>query len=294
MLRSKRNRPSQKGIQPRLPRHGLEAELTMGIHLTPERIEEYMEEYRRQGYPEETVQGYQRKLKKLYEDLPEDKMIRRGTMDRWREQLIEEGYASSTVNGFLSASNTFLEYVGHREYQASEKLRVREEPQPELTRTEYLRILQAAKLQGKEKAYLLVKLFAITPMNVQELPKITVEAVEQGRIEVSPNGVKAVVSLPEYLRRELLNYAHREGRLVGPIFVTKDGSPLSRTYVSTMIRQLCPAARVSEEKGNPRCLKKLYQSTLATIEDNIALLVEQTLARQLEMEQMSVGWEEIS
>lgn len=292
MLRSKRNRPSQKGIQPRLPRHGPEAELNIGIHLTPERIEEYMEEYRRQGYSEETVQGYQRKLKKLYEDLPEDKMIRRGTMDRWREQLIEEGYASSTVNGFLSASNTFLEYVGHREYQASEKLRVREEPQPELTRTEYLRLLQAAKLQGKEKVYLLIKLFAITPMNVQELPKITVEAVERGRIEVSPNGVKAVVSLPEYLRRELLNYAHREGRLVGPIFVTKDGSPLSRTYVSTMIRQLCPAARVSEEKGNPRCLKKLYQSTLATIEGNIALLVEQTLARQLEMEQMSVGWEE--
>lgn len=292
MLRSKRNRPSQKGIQPRLPRHGPEAELNIGIHLTPERIEEYMEEYRRQGYSEETVQGYQRKLKKLYEDLPEDKMIRRGTMDRWREQLIEEGYASSTVNGFLSASNTFLEYVGHREYQASEKLRVREEPQPELTRTEYLRLLQAAKLQGKEKVYLLIKLFAITPMNVQELPKITVEAVERGRIEVSPNGVKAVVSLPEYLRRELLNYAHREGRLVGPIFVTKDGSPLSRTYVSTMIRQLCPAARVSEEKGNPRCLKKLYQSTLSTIEGNIALLVEQTLARQLEMEQMSVGWEE--
>lgn len=292
MLQSKRHRPIQKGTPTRLPRHGSELEFNVGLHLTPERIEEYLQEFRSQGYSEETIQGYQRKLKKLYEDLPEDKMIRWGTMDRWREQLLEEGYASSTVNGFLSASNTFLEYVGHREYQASEKLKVRGGPQPELTRTEYLRLLQAAKLQGKEKVYLLVKLFAITPMSVQELPKITVEAVERGEVTISPNGVETVVSLPEYLRRELLNYARREGRLTGPIFVTKEGSPLSRTYVSTMIRQLCAAAQVPEEKGNPRCLKKLYQSTLATIEGNVALLVEQTLARQLEMEQMSVGWEE--
>ena len=67
---------------------------------------------------------------------------------------------------------------------------------------------------------------------------------------------------------------------------------MSRTYVTISIRQLCRAARVPEEKGNPRCLKRLYQSTRAGIEANISLLVEQAHDRLLESEQSHIGWEE--
>ena len=99
-----------------------------------------------------------------------------------------------------------------------------------------------------------------------------------------------MLHVPEGLQKELLDYARRNGYLSGPIFLTKDGTPMSRTYVSTIIRQLCTAARVPEEKGNPRCLKRLYQSTRAGIEDNIALLVEQAHNRLLEKEQFEIGW----
>lgn len=291
MRQIKRHRPIQRGDIPRLPQRGEKQPLS-GVILSPERIEEYLGFYERQGYSAETLQGYRRKLEKLYADLPEDKTIYRGTLDRWRAKLLSEGYAPSTVNGFLTASNMFLEFIGCREYQAAEKVKPSSAPQPELTRTEYLRLLQAARLQGKEKVYLLVKLFATTPLNVQELSKVTVEAVREGSVTVVPNGVKTLVKFPKYLREELLSYAQREGRLSGPIFVTKEGNPVSRTYVSTILRQLCPSAQVREEKGNPRCLRRLYQSTLAGIEANVALLVEQAMERQLEMEQMSVGWEE--
>ena len=93
-----------------------------------------------------------------------------------------------------------------------------------------------------------------------------------------------------YLRDELLSFANREGRLAGPLFVTKEGKALDRTYVCTIVRQLCRAAQVSEEKGNPRCLRRLYQNTLATIEANVALLVEQAHNRLLEKEQFEIGW----
>ena len=69
---------------------------------------------------------------------------------------------------------------------------------------------------------------------------------------------------------------------------------MSRSNVTTGIRQLCVAAQVPEEKGSPRCLKKLYQTTLAVIEANISLLVEQAMDRQLENEQLTVGWEDDS
>ena len=102
---------------------------------------------------------------------------------------------------------------------------------------------------------------------------------------------KQVLRIPEGLQRELLDYARRNGYLTGLIFLIKEGSPMSRTYVSTIIRQLCTAAKVPEEKGNPRCLKRLYQSTRAGIEDNIALLVEQAHSRLLEQEQLEIGWD---
>ena len=72
-----------------------------------------------------------------------------------------------------------------------------------------------------------------------------------------------------------------------------DGEPMSRTNVSTGIRQRCAVAKVPEEKGNPRCLRKLHLTTREGIERNIALLVEQTQERLLEQEQMTIGWDDV-
>lgn len=282
----------RRPIQRRAALHLSQPDTKLDVMLTPESVKEYLAFYQKQGYSEETLQSYQRKLEKLYDDLPDDKIIRLGFMDQWRDQLLAEGYSASSVNGFLSASNTFLKFIGHRGLQAAEKVKPEKAPQPELTRTEYLRLLQTAKLLGKEKAYLLVTLFATTPLNVQELDKVTVEAVTEGRFLTMPSGIKTLVRLPKCLQEELLHFADREGRLTGSLFVTREGKTLNRTYICTLIRQLCQAAQVPEEKGNPRCLRKLYQSTLATIEANVALLVEQTMERQLEMEQLTVGWDQ--
>ena len=52
------------------------------------------------------------------------------------------------------------------------------------------------------------------------------------------------------------------------------------------------AAQVPEEKGSPRCLRKLYQVTREGLERHVALLVEQAQDRLLEEENLSTGWEE--
>ena len=205
---------------------------------------------------------------------------------------MKAGYAPSTINSYLSVNNAYLDFVGHREYQLANQLKLETEIQPELTRTEYLRLLQTARALDREKVYLLVKLFGTTGLTVQELDKVTVEAVKDGKLTVIFSRNKQVLRIPEGLQKELLDYAKRNGYLSGPIFLTKEGTPMSRTYVSTIIRQLCTAAKVPEEKGNPRCLKRLYQSTRAGIEDNIALLVEQAHNRLLEQEQLEIGWDE--
>ena len=73
-------------------------------------------------------------------------------------------------------------------------------------------------------------------------------------------------------------------------FVTRTGRPCGRAGVSVSIRRLCRDAQVPPEKGNPRCLRKLYYTTRAEIEATVAQLVEQTHERLLEAEQAAVGW----
>ncbi|BDF71410.1 hypothetical protein CE91St41_13630 [Oscillospiraceae bacterium] len=260
------------------------------VHLTPSLIAEFRTALLDKGYNEDTVSRYCTNLTRLLNDLPEDKCIRKGTLARWQEDLLEAGYAARTVNLFVSPANSLLEYLNLRELQLATQLKPEAELQPELTRTEYLRLLQTARATGKERVYLLVKLFATTGLPVQELTKVTVEAAETGKITTVSSGIKQIVRVPECLQKELLSYAKRNGLRSGPIFRTRDGAPMSRTNVTTGIRQLCAAAQVPVEKGNPRCLKRLYQATKAGIEANVALLVEQAQERMMEQEQLAIGW----
>ena len=74
--------------------------------------------------------------------------------------------------------------------------------------------------------------------------------------------------------------------------MTRNGTPIIRTNITASIYQVGIAAQIPKEKANPRCLRKLYQTTKANVEANIALLVEQAMDRQIELEQLSVGWEQ--
>ncbi len=267
--------------------------VTEGIMIREEDIQRFLADYEKTNRTVGTVQFYRRKLRRFYEDLPEDKTIRYGTLQSWRESLLQNGYTPGSVNAFLSAANSFLDYVGHREYQLAGQLKEEKPPMPELSRAEYLHLLQTAKVLNKEKVYLLIKLFASTGLYAQELPEVTVEAVREGKIVCDQNKYKQIVTIPACLKKELLDFANKNGILSGSIFQTRDGRPMHRTYVSAVIRNLCEDAKVPSEKGNPKSLRKLYLSTKAGVESNIALLVDQAMERMMEQEQFSVGWEEV-
>lgn len=54
--------------------------------------------------------------------LPPDKRVGRGTLDRWRETLEDQGYLPRTINVRLAAANGLMTYLGHRELQATAAL----------------------------------------------------------------------------------------------------------------------------------------------------------------------------
>ena len=265
------------------------------IPLTQDCIDDYLEYLRSIGRVQGTLDSYRRKIMRLYHALPENsKLIRRDTLPQWRDKLAEDGFPAAAINQYIIAANGYLEYMGAREFQVIDKLNSKPAPQPELTRSEYLRLLSAARLLEREQAYLLVKVFGNSNLPVQDLSRLTVEAACAGMLSVGRSGNKSsqeIIRFPKRICQELLDYAQRCGVRSGPIFRTRTGKLLDRTNVTVSIRRLCGVAQVPEEKGSPRCLRKMYQSTYKNIRRNIAQLTEQAMERMLEEEQLTVGWD---
>lgn len=262
-----------------------------GVALTPEILREYVDKLRLQGRREDSVRGSEQILHQFFAALPGDGVIRRSTLSRWREALLAEGYAIRTANSKVSLINSLLESMDCREFQLSGQLKPERHCAPELTRQEYMQMLQTAKALEDRRGYLLSKLFATTGIGVIDLPRVTVEAVTAGHVRIMSGKTEHEIVFPVCLQTELLDYAREAGRIGGAVFVKRSGEPLARTQVSMYIQRLATDAGLLAEKGNVKCLRQLYRQTIAEIEANFELLVQQAYARQLEMEQLSVGWD---
>ena len=244
-----------------------------GIAITQENIKDFLGSV---DISANSRDQYQLALRSFYDWLPEDKTVERGTLESWRDHLFTQNYAPRTVYWRISACNTFVEYMGRRDLQASPG-KISETPQPELTREEYMRLLMAARAQGTEVDYLMIKLLASIDISLSDLSSITMEKFTE-------------LDAPEILRREVFDYTKRNGIHTGYLFRTRNGTLYRRTYIHQRINKLCDAARIPREKANPRCLQKLYRQTPNEIRGNIDRMVSITYNRMLEREQMIVAW----
>lgn len=259
------------------------------LKLTPEDIENFLGS--REGrYPKVTQEKYRQVMQRFYQELDESKQIGQGTVAWLRDKLLADGAAPNTVNVYLTVVNAYLDFAGHREYQLTERVPVEKQVSPELTRSEYRRLLSTARLFGKERLYLIIKGLVCTGLPLPELLELTVETVRQGRVVYRVGRTKQIIRLPESLQKELLAYAKHEGRNGGLVFVTRSGGPVDRANLHRELGQLCAEAQVAPEKGTPRYMKKLYQATRAGVENNVSLLVEQAMERIVEQEQLTIGW----
>lgn len=205
------------------------------VKITRGLIEEYINGLRRKQHPFDSRKTYRRALQLFCDSLPESMEVDGSTLLRWRKELLEKGYAARTINVSVSVVNSFLNWLGHREFQLTDRLELEESEPSDITRAEYLRLLRAAREQGKERAYLWIKLFAATGIQIQALRYVTVEAVTDGYTVLRSNGAEQEVRFPECLRSELLDYARRRGRRSGPLFLTRNGDPVGRTAVTGAI-----------------------------------------------------------
>ena len=144
----------------------------------------------------------------------------------------------------------------------------------ELTKAEYVRLINAAKYKKNERLSLLIQTICGTGIRVSELEYITVETVRRGEATVSCKGKTRSVFIVKDLKKKLLRYAAEQEIKSGMIFVTKSGKPINRTNIWREMKALCKDANVNTQKVFPHNLRHLFARTFYGIEKDIAKLAD--------------------
>ena len=245
-----------------------------GAQLTPEAVERFICHQRQKLLTEDTINRYTCSLQKFQAYLAPSGIIESGTLENWQRNLQESGYSTSTVNMNISIANRLLEFL-HRGDLKAEFLPANARPSPEITRMEYLRLLQTARILENQRAYLLIKLFGTVPLSVNDLGMVTVGAVQAGYLQVMRGKTPELLYIPSVLTEELLAYAQNHGIHEGSVFRSRAGTSYSRSRVTQEMQKVAADAHILPEKATPRALKKLCRKTLDEINEKLHVVALQ-------------------
>ena len=186
-------------------------------------------------------------------------------------------YAAASANSMIAAVNCFLRFCGWHDFcvkQFRMQRTVYCPEEKELTRAEYFRLLQAASAKRNERLNLIIQTICSTGIRVSELQYITVEALRKGEAVVNCKGKNRRIFIVPELKKKLLRYAGERGIAMGTVFVTKNGTPISRHRIWKEMKALCTQANVTPGKVFPHNLRHLFARTFYNIEKDIAKLAD--------------------
>ena len=190
---------------------------------------------------------------------------------------LSDGYAVTSANSMIAALNCFLRFCGWHDLCVKQFKTQREvycSEEKELTRAEYLRLLDAANAKHNERLNPIIQTICGTGIRVSELQYITVETLKRGEAVVNCKGKNRRIFIVLNLKKKLLRYVKEQKILSGSIFITRNGTPISRHNIWKEMKSLCEQAKVAPSKVFPHNLRHLFARTFYGIEKDIAKLAD--------------------
>ena len=204
--------------------------------MSLEQIESYGKTLRLEERCEATTQKYVGAATAFFDFLPEEKAVTRELALAWKAEISAKN-AASTVNVMLSAVNRFFAFMSMKRLKTQR--RIFRDRDRELTKAEYLRLLDAARRRGNPRLYYLTQTLAATGIRVSELRFVTVESLRSGATVVDCKGKRREILIPKNLRGKLLTYCKDMGIASGSVFVTRSGKPLNRSNIWRELQRPC-------------------------------------------------------
>ena len=223
-----------------------------------------------------TIEKYLQNIQSFANWLQE-REVTKENLTAYKEHLIMKKYNPKTINGILSAINRFLVVAGWGDIKVK-YLRIQRQlfrsSGRELTKAEYMKLLNKAQELGKERLGLLMQTICGTGIRVSELKYITVEAVKTGKAEISLKGKIRTILLTGKLCKKLLKYAKHKKITSGEIFLTRSGRGLGRKQIWAEMKALCKKAGVESGKVFPHNLRHLFARTFYKVCKDVVRLAD--------------------
>ena len=247
-----------------------------GRILTSEAIKNFKKYLREEEKSENTIEKYMRDVWEFTTYMNGEEITKESVI-AYKSNLISENYAVRSINSMLASLNSLFVFLGWMDCRVKSIKLQRQiycPEEKELTKAEYMRLVNTAKQKGNERLNLILQTICGTGIRVSELQYITMEAVKRGEAVVSLKGKTRSVFLVKELQKKLLRYAAEQGIKSGLIFITRTGKPLSRTNIWREMKSLCESAGVNPQKVFPHNLRHLFARVFYSIEKDIAKLAD--------------------
>lgn len=225
---------------------------------------------------ENTIEKYLRDVR-AFMAFADGEAIQKEIVIAYKNKLFSENYAVRSINSMLASLNNLFAFLGWTDCKVKSIKLQRQlycSEEKELTKAEYIRLVNAAKQKGNERLNLIIQTICGTGICVGELQFITVEAVKYGEAVVSLKGKTRPVFIVKELQKKLLRYAAEQGIQSGCIFITRTGKPISRTNIWREMKNLCKEANVNPQKVFPHNLRHLFARVFYGVEKDIAKLAD--------------------
>lgn len=239
-----------------------------------ENIKEFLEHLRLEEKSIYTISKYSHDVRTYY-SYADGRPLTKNLVMEYKEHLISNGYKTDSINSMLAALNSFLTFIGRTDCKVKHlrcQRKVYCRADKELSKAEYLRLLEAAK--DKPRIRMIIETICATGIRVSELSYFTVEAIQKGEVAVSCKNKTRSILIPGKLKKRLLDYCRRQDIKQGIIFRTKSGCPVDRSNIWAEMKKLCQTAKVLPGKVFPHNLRKLFARTFYKLQKDIARLAD--------------------
>ena len=247
-----------------------------GHILTNEQLISFKQQLRSEEREQSTIEKYMREVE-LFQTWLAGCPVTAETMAQWKNHLRDDDYKSETINSKLSALNRFFKFMRWPECRIK-YLKIQRKlfrgTEKELTKEEYMRLLESAKSLGKARLSLLIETICATGIRVSEVRYITAEAIQAGRADIALKGKIRTILLPGKLCRKLQKYEKKKKITSGEIFLTRSGKGISRRQIWAEMKALCKKANVASSKVFPHNLRHLFARTFYRACRDVAKLAD--------------------
>ncbi len=231
----------------------------MKKQITEKLTQAFAERLRREERAEGTIEKYLRDVRAFARWL-DGRPVTKQAVVIWKEEL-QADHTPGTVNSMLTSVNALFRFLGWDDCRVKAlklQRRIFRDSAKELTRAEYERLRATSQEMGRERLSLLLETICATGIRVSEVQYITVEALRTGRAEISLKGKIRSILIPSKLCRKLLKYAKKQKIVSGEVFLTRNGTGLSRKQIWAEMKTLCKKAGVEASKVFPHNLRHLF------------------------------------